>query len=268
MADAPRLFMFQTGTLECGLQKIKMNTGLGEPYVIPVPWYAIDHPRGIAVIDGGNPVEVATDPVGHWGEAITSGYWPEMTPEEGCVAALEAAGLDPLDVRWLVQSHMHVDHTGALAASASFPNAKVLSSRTEYEYAHFCDDWFSVPSYVDADFKGKDLDWVLVEDIEDGYDLWGDGVLRCWHTPGHSPGHMSFTVTLPETGTYLLAVDAAYTRDHWDEKVLPGFLTSAVEAVRSVRKLHRIAEREEAIVVTGHDPDEWPGFKQAPEFYA
>ena len=65
----------------------------------------------------------------------------------------------------------------------------------------------------------------------------------------------------------LLTVDAAYTMDHWEEKALPGFLASAVDAVRSVRKLHRIAARSESTVVTGHDPDAWPGFKQAPEFY-
>jgi len=39
------------------------------------------------------------------------------------------------------------------------------------------------------------------------------------------------------------------------------------DVVRSVRKLHRLAERSQATVVTGHDPDAWPGFTQAPEYY-
>jgi glyoxylase-like metal-dependent hydrolase (beta-lactamase superfamily II) len=88
-----------------------------------------------------------------------------------------------------------------------------------------------------------------------------------WQTTGHAPGHQSFEITLPSTGSVLLTVDAAYTMDHWNEKALPGFLASAVDAVRSVRKLHRIAERSGSTVVTGHDPDAWPGFKQAPEHY-
>jgi glyoxylase-like metal-dependent hydrolase (beta-lactamase superfamily II) len=92
-------------------------------------------------------------------------------------------------------------------------------------------------------------------------------VLKLWQTPGHSPGHQSIEITLPRTGSILLAVDAAYTTDHWDEKALPGFLASAVDAVRSVRKLHRIARRSGSLVVTGHDPVAWPRFKQAPEFY-
>ena len=53
-------------------------------------------------------------------------------------------------------------------------------------------------------------------------------------------------------------MDAAYTMDHWNEKALPGFLASAVDSVRSVRKLHRIAERSGSTVVTGHDPEAWP----------
>jgi glyoxylase-like metal-dependent hydrolase (beta-lactamase superfamily II) len=65
----------------------------------------------------------------------------------------------------------------------------------------------------------------------------------------------------------LLTGDAAYTLDHWNEKALPGFLTSAVDAVRSVRKLRQVARQTGAQVVTGHDPEAWPRFKKAPEFY-
>ena len=65
----------------------------------------------------------------------------------------------------------------------------------------------------------------------------------------------------------LLTVDAAYTLDHWNEKALPGFLASTVDTVRSVRKLHQVARSTGAQIVTGHDPDVWPTFKQAPKFY-
>jgi glyoxylase-like metal-dependent hydrolase (beta-lactamase superfamily II) len=74
-------------------------------------------------------------------------------------------------------------------------------------------------------------------------------------------------VTLPHEGSILLAVDAAYTRDHWDERALPGMLNSATDAVRSVQKLRAIAERTNAKVVTGHDPDEWPQLRKAPAYY-
>jgi N-acyl homoserine lactone hydrolase len=265
MSDDIRLYMFQCGTLKCHVENIKMNQGLGEEYEIPVPWYLLAHPGGNVVFDGGNAAECATDAKRHW-DGIWEVYWPTMTPEDACVPQLERLGVDPASVRYIVQSHLHLDHTGALAALDSFPNAEVIATRTEYEYGR-APDWFADAGYIKSDFVKPGVPWELLEETDDGYDLYGDGVVKLWRTPGHAPGHQSFEITLPNSGSMLLTVDAAYTTDHWNEKALPGFLASAVDAVRSVQKLHRIARRSSSTVVTGHDPDAWPQFKQAPEFY-
>jgi N-acyl homoserine lactone hydrolase len=263
--EGVRLHMFECGTLKCHVENIKMNQGLGEEYEIPVPWFLVEHPRGLVVIDGGNAAECVEDPERHWGD-ISAVYWPVMTAEQACVPALKAAGFDPGDVRYVLQSHLHLDHTGALGAIEDFPNAEVIATRTEYEYA-FAPDWFAAGGYIQKDFNKPGVPWSLLEDTEDGYDVFGDGTIRSWRTPGHAPGHQSFEVTLPHSGTMLLTIDAAYTMDHWEEKALPGFLASVVDTVRSVRKLHRIARRSDATVVTGHDPDAWPKFKHSPEAY-
>ncbi len=263
--EGVRLHMFECGTLKCHLENIKMNQGIGEEYEVPVPWYLVEHPRGLVVIDGGNAAECATDARGHWGE-ICDIYWPEMTEEQACVPAMKAAGFDPADVVYVLQSHLHLDHTGALGAIDQFPNAKVIATRDEYDYA-FNPDWFAAGGYIQKDFNKPGVPWALLEGTEDGYDVFDDGTIRCWQSPGHAPGHQSFEVTLPNSGTVLLTVDAAYTTDHWEEKALPGFLASAVDAVRSVKKLRRLAERSNATVVTGHDPDAWPKFKHSPEYY-
>ena len=52
MADDIRLYMFESGTLKCHVENIKMNQGLGDPYEIPVPWFLIEHDRGLVVVDG------------------------------------------------------------------------------------------------------------------------------------------------------------------------------------------------------------------------
>jgi N-acyl homoserine lactone hydrolase len=260
-----KLHMFECGTLQCHVENIKMNQGLGDKYEIPVPWYVIEHPRGLVVIDGGNAAECATDARGHWGD-ICEVYWPTMTAEQACVPAMRTAGFDPADVRYVLQSHLHLDHTGALAAAHEFPNADVIATRTEYEYA-CTPDWYAAGGYIQKDYNKPGVRWALLDETDDGYDVFGDGVIRCWRTPGHAPGHQSFEVTLPNSGTILLTIDAAYTMDHWEEKALPGFLSSAVDSVRSVKKLHRIAARSSAMVVTGHDPDSWPKFKHSPEAY-
>lgn len=263
--EGVKLHMFECGTLKCHVENIKMNQGLGDEYEIPVPWYVLEHPRGLVVFDGGNAAECAEDAQKHWG-AIADVYWPTMTAEQGCIAELTKAGFDPKDVIYIVQSHLHLDHTGAIAAIDEMPNAKVITTRAEYEYGH-APDWFADLGYINADFIKEGVPWWLLDATDDGYDLFGDGCVRLWQTPGHAPGHQSFEITLPNSGTYLLCVDAAYTMDHWNEQALPGFLASAQDAVRSVKKLHRIAARSNATVVTGHDPDEWPKFKQSPEHY-
>ena len=147
--------MFDGGSIRCHVENIKLNKGLGEEYEIPVPWYLIEHPRGLVVIDGGIAAECATDPEEHWGRTSRV-FWPVLTPEQACVPALRAAGFDPADVRYVLQSHMHSDHTGALGAIDQFPNADVLVRRAEYQYA-FAPDWFASAGYIHKDFNKPDV---------------------------------------------------------------------------------------------------------------
>jgi N-acyl homoserine lactone hydrolase len=49
---------------------------------------------------------------------------------------------------------------------------------------------------------------------------------------------------------------------------LPGLIHSAHDVAASVQKIHRAVDALGATVVTGHDPDEWPNFKKAPEYYS
>jgi N-acyl homoserine lactone hydrolase len=266
MIDEVRLYMFDGGSTYLPLRNVNLGQGGdGEMITTPTIWFAITHPRGHVVIDGGNAPEVAVDAKKHWG-AITEMSTPIMSPEQAAVPALNAAGIDPADVRWIVQSHLHLDHTGAVAEIQHFPNAEVLVTRTEYEWAHAPDSYADL-GYIRADYVKPDVPWVMLEDSEDGYDVFGDGVLRCWRTPGHSPGHQSFEVNLPSGESYVLAVDAANSLDHLHERALPGFIVSTMDTVRSVRRLRRIAWRSEATVVAGHDPDQWPTLRAAPEYY-
>jgi N-acyl homoserine lactone hydrolase len=258
-----RLYMFQSGSQRCKVHDIKMNQGDGADYEIPVPWFLVTHPKGAVVIDGGLAVEGLADPRGYWGAAIDF-YQPVMTEDQGCIAQLASLGIAPEQVRFVLLSHLHSDHSGAIGR---FPNATHIVQRREYEYA-FTPDWFAAGAYTRKDFDRPDLKWLFLEgDATDDYDLYGDGVIRTVFTPGHTLGHQSFLVTLRNSGPIILAADAVYTLDHWNEKALPGFLASAVDTVRSVRKLRALAEKLGAMVVTGHDPKAWPSFRLAPAFY-
>lgn len=257
------LHMFQTGTLRTKLKYIKMNQGESD-FEIPVPWFLVKHPQGNVVIDGGNAKEAAIDKRAYWG-AVVDAYDPVMEIGENCVDQCKSVGVDPHGVRYVVQSHLHLDHTGAIGR---FPNAQHIVQRSEYEYA-FNPQWFARGAYIRADFDRPGLNWkMLGGDYTDNYDLFGDGTFRMIFTPGHATGHQSFLITLPNTGPILLTIDAAYTLDHWNDLALPGLVVSSTDAANSVAKLRKIAADTGAMVVTGHDPENWKEFLKAPgDFY-
>jgi glyoxylase-like metal-dependent hydrolase (beta-lactamase superfamily II) len=262
-----RLFLFQGGWIELPRRNVELGTTEGnEMLMTPVTWFVITHPRGNVIVDGGNAPEVAIDARAHWGPIMDTST-AHFTADEALLPSLERAGIERESIRWVVQSHLHIDHTGALAVIHELPNAQVLATRTEYEFAH-APPSVAALGYCQADFVKPGIDWALIEETDDGYDLFGDGSLRCWRTPGHSPGHQSIEVRLGSGERYLLAVDAAVTLDHLEERLLPGFSLDMLESVRSVRKLRRLAWRSEATVIAGHDPIQWPTLDKAPSYYS
>jgi N-acyl homoserine lactone hydrolase len=262
MADDLRLYFFECGSLKTQVQYIKMNQGLGDPYEIPVPFYLITHPRGNVLYDGGNALEVARDARGHW-DAVVDAYEPVMGEDDFVVNQLQGMDVDPASVRYVIQSHLHLDHSGAIGY---FPNAEYVVQRRELEYA-YTPDWFQKPAYIRPDFD-RDVSWLFLDGPhDDGYDLFGDGTIRMFFTPGHAPGHTSVLVGLPQAGPVMLAADAVYTRDHYEDAALPGLIHSAADVAASVRKIRRTVDGLGATLVTGHDPEEWPKFKKAPEYY-
>ncbi len=186
MAEDLRLYFFSCGSLKTETQYIKMNEGLGEPYEVPVPFFLITHPRGNVLFDGGNALEVAQDARAHW-DAVVDAYEPVMEEEDFVVNQLQNMDIDPASVRYVVQSHLHLDHSGAVG---HFPNAEYVVQRRELEYA-YTPDWFQKPAYIRPDFD-RDVDWLFLDaENDDGYDLYGDGTLKTLFTPGHASGHTS-----------------------------------------------------------------------------
>jgi glyoxylase-like metal-dependent hydrolase (beta-lactamase superfamily II) len=152
-----RLYMFQTGSIKTKVKFIKMNQG-EEPYEIPVPWFLIKHPQGDVIIDGGMPIEAALDKHKHWG-SVADVYDPVMKVSEWCRDQVKTVNTNPEDVRNVIQTHLHLDHSGAIG---HFPNATHITQRIEYDYA-FNPDWFSQPAYVREDFDKPNIRWKFLQ---------------------------------------------------------------------------------------------------------
>jgi N-acyl homoserine lactone hydrolase len=230
------LHLFTSGTLEL------------QGFEVPVPFFLIRHPEGSVVVDGGNPLAVARDPRAHWGD-LADVFTVRMTEEEHCAAQLERAEVDPDSVTHVVQTHLHIDHTGALG---HFPGASVVVHRRELDAARAATSPMA-SGYVRADYD-RPLEW----DTHDGErDLFGDGTVRLIETPGHSAGHASLLLELAETGPVLLTADASDNSAQWEGRAHPRALHSREQAAESMHKLHRLAADTGALVIFGHDPENW-----------
>ncbi len=88
-------------------------------------------------------------------------------------------------------------------------------------------------------------------------------------TDGHALGHQSVLVRLPETGPVLLAIDAVPSQAAFTLDRELGPRDEDLEAVKaSTQKLLDLVEREQiALVVFGHDGDQWKTLKKLPEYY-
>lgn len=259
VGDEIALHLMQSGVLHTRAANLAVGGDAATPVAVPVPWFVLAHPAGAVVIDGGVAAACVADPVGHWGQGLVDAWRPELGEAETCLAALRRVGIAPESVRFVLQTHLHMDHTGALATIAELPNARVVVTRREHEFAltQFDDP---LSGYLATDIAGDGVDWLLLGDAEaDGYDLLGDGTLRLRQTPGHSPGHQSIELTLAQSGQVLLTGDATYTRERWEGETAPPNAVDPEGERHSWERLREIAGRGSASVLFGHDPVLWPG---------
>jgi hypothetical protein len=55
------------------------------------------------------------------------------------------------------------------------------------------------------------------------HDVFGDGSVTIVSTPGHTPGHQSLLVRLPQTGVIVLSGDFVHFRANFDARRAPSF---------------------------------------------
>jgi N-acyl homoserine lactone hydrolase len=256
------LYFFKSGILKSQKQYFTAGRGLLEPFDVPVPYFLIKHPKGHVMFDTGNALEVAQDKRKHWG-GVVDAYDPIMEEDEWCINQIRKVGVEPEDIKYVILSHLHLDHAGGVG---HFPNAKYVVQREEMYYA-YVPDFFMKGAYIRADFD-KDVDWFILEGWRnDKFDLYGDGSLIIYFTPGHTPGHQSLLVNLEEAGPMFLTADACYTTENIDEDVLPGLCWGPSEAIRSIDRMRYLRDQFGVKIITGHDPAAWEKVKKAPDFY-
>ena len=178
------------------------------------------------------------------GHAMTM---PNVAPKVSLVDLLAKIDLKPEQIKYVGISHYHADHTGQVN---SFPSATLLIGKG---------DWDAITSPKPAEgvnFKPFE-NWIKgegkVEPIAADKDVFGDGTVIMLRTIGHTPGHHSLLVKLPQTGNVVITGDAVHFRENYDTDGVPAFNFDRAETVASIERIKKIAANLKATVIIQHD---------------
>ena len=199
------------------------------------------------LIDSGLPADVPLPP-----------GTPPASQGKNVVEHLADLDLHPDDIDVLICTHFDIDHVGYHGA---FAKAELVVQREHYALARSGHPRFAAAR---AHWDHPALHYRLL----DGDTELLPG-LTLLETSGHATGHQSVLLRLPRTGPVLLTIDAVMMQFIFtpDRQAWP--VDENEKQLRtSTRKLPDLVEREHvALVIFGHDGQQWQTLKKAPEYY-
>jgi len=255
--EVRRLFV-----LLCGfeiLPKSISTRNRGRRFILsePVCAYLLDTKMGWVLLDAGlNPANGRDDArmrERFWRHGMTAPVIREMHLLDAQLAEL---GLRFADISHVILSHLHYDHCGCLR---HFPHARISIQRREHAHAFSAEPGMA---YFRDEYDDPRLRW----DLRDG-DWEAMPGLRLLDTRGHTEGHQSAIIDLPESGTLILPFDAADLQENLDEDIIPGECCDDAAALSAILRLKSIEKESAGTMLLFHDPVAIQSITLAPACY-
>jgi glyoxylase-like metal-dependent hydrolase (beta-lactamase superfamily II) len=178
------------------------------------------------------------------GHAMTT---PNVAPKVSVVDQLAQINLKPEQIKYLGISHYHGDHVGQ---AGSFPKSTLLIGKGDW-------DALTSPKPTEGAVSAPFANWIKGEGKVEGVpldkDVFGDGSVIMLYTPGHTPGHHSLLVKLPQMGAVLISGDLAHFRENYDTNGVPTFNTDRAQTLASLDRVKKIVAGSKATVIIQHD---------------
>lgn len=254
---------FTTGTVRIRPSQIFSKAQIGPKEILsdtrwsdwlPITAWLIEHPtEGLVLVD-----------TGETSQTMRPGYFPRfhpyyrkavefnVRPEDEIGYQLRQVGIRPSDIRNIILTHLHTDHSGGLH---HFPESTIWVHPLEWRAAKGIGGW------VNGYLKNRWPRWLAPRFIgmQDGpfasfnshTDFLSDGAIRIVPTPGHSIGHVSIIVDHPDQPV-VLAGDASYTTSLMESG--QGGATLSPEGYQSLAKLRRFVQANRALYLPTHEP--------------
>ncbi|MBU1289568.1 MAG: N-acyl homoserine lactonase family protein, partial [Alphaproteobacteria bacterium] len=206
--------------------------------------FLVKHPNGILLWDLGLPGML----VGN-GEN-TQGVFT-VSLDTSLTEKLADLGVVPSEINYVAISHSHFDHTGQID---QVQGSTWLVNQKEKD-AMFPPDGSAPydPSLAPTFAMFSPMEQQV---IGDEYDVFGDGSVVIFQTPGHTPGHSSLQLMMPESGPVLLTGDLYHRKESRELKRVPRFNFDEAETLASMDAFEARAERLGAKVIIQHEPDD------------
>lgn len=212
----------------------------------------VEHPDGLVLVDTA---------VGNKDDAKFRDIYGIANPGDPGPTALEdavrAAGHQPADIRWVLNTHLHFDHAGgntvrnaAGETVLAFPGATYVVQKGEFEFAASANERVRA-SYIGANFRPV---------AEAGKFRFVEGEveilpgIRLLPTPGHIPFHQSVVVSSQGESAIFLG-DLVPTSAHLPAPWIMGYDLEPLVTLKTKKRVLGQAAREGWVLVFEHDPE-------------
>lgn len=248
--------------LDCGESETKdvsanwsPGVNVGQSRLFSDNCYLIKHEKGWLLWDSGIPDAVAEKPEG---VSVANGLLV-LKVTRTLQAQLQELDLTPDKVTHVAFSHFHGDHVG---------NANLFTAATLYiQYPEYEGAFGAEPAkfgFNPATYEKLRANPVVK--LSGDHDVFGDGSVVILSTPGHTPGHQSLLVRMPQSGNVVLSGDAVHFRENWENRRIPARNFNKEQTAASMEKIADVLKKEKATLWINHDNTQSASVPHAPKF--
>ena len=214
--------------------------------------WLIRHPEGDLLWDLGLPGILTSQ------DEQTTGVFTVSLDRTIAEQLSDDHGIGMNEIEYVSVSHSHFDHTGQVDL---IDGSTWLVNQQEYdamfpepEVSEEAPDEGAEADGADSASQFPGFEILDHEIIGDNHDVFGDGSVVIFMTPGHTPGHASLLVNLPEAGPVLLTGDLWHRQESRELGRVPQFNTSEAETRESMQAFEARADELGAQVIIQHEP--------------
>jgi N-acyl homoserine lactone hydrolase len=216
---------------------------------VPIFSWVIEHPEGTIVIDTGETAKASLPDylkgggMNGWLNRQLARLDVRESTDLG--AKLGVLGIDPENVRWVVLTHLHLDHSGGVGY---FPKSEILVAHKEivrpYVVVENFPSWFNPRpiGYFD-DIGGV---------FESAHVVTRAGDVMIVSTPGHTAGHQSVLLKT-KTTSFLFGGDACFSSAHLQSGFIPGINADRRLARQTLDRIRKYLLETETMFLPSHD---------------